>query len=257
MVFEEKGKYLIDSREISNLVEKEHRNLLRDIRLYCDYLAELNFELSKYFIESSYTDSTGRELPCYLCTKKGCDMIANKLTGKKGVIFTAKYVEAFEKMKEFIEQGRQLNNRVPFAELVKSVEIVADSLKINEASKILMYEKLYKSLGQPTEFLPHYELNGSKELKSATSLLKENGFNVSAVEFNEKMREQGYLDKRSRKSSKGSIKYYNSLTLDGLKYGENAISPHNQRETQPLYYKNTFKTLFQEIFGCSCGNLVN
>ena len=60
------------------------------------------------FIESEYKDSTGRTLPCYLCTKKGCDMIANKMTGKKGVIFTATYIEAFEKMKDFIEKGTQM-----------------------------------------------------------------------------------------------------------------------------------------------------
>jgi len=38
-------------------------------------------------------------MPCYLITKKGCDMIANKLTGRKGVLFTAAYVTAFEEMR--------------------------------------------------------------------------------------------------------------------------------------------------------------
>lgn len=35
-------------------------------------------------------------MPNYLITKKGCDMIANKMTGRKGVLFTAVYVSAFE-----------------------------------------------------------------------------------------------------------------------------------------------------------------
>ncbi len=250
IVFEENGTYLVDSRNVAEMVEKEHCKLLRDIRIYCSYLAQSNFGLSEYFIEHTYTDSTGRTLPCYLCTKKGCDIIAHKLTGKKGVIFTATYVTAFEKMKNMIEEGRKLIGTTPFSDLVRSVDIVADSLHVNDASKILMYEKLYKSCGQPTEFLPKYEINRSRELSSATSLLKELDLNTGVLEFNEKMREKGYLERRSRRSTKsGQLKHYNSLTPDGLKYGENAISPHNQRETQPLYYKDTFKTLFFEIFG--------
>lgn len=52
-----------------------------------------------FFIPSTYTDSKGEQRPCYLLTKKGCDMVANKLTGEKGVLFTAAYVTAFEKMR--------------------------------------------------------------------------------------------------------------------------------------------------------------
>ncbi len=58
-----------------------------------------NFSLSDFFIPSTYTDNKGEQRPCYLLTKKGCDMVANKLTGEKGVLFTAAYVTAFEKMR--------------------------------------------------------------------------------------------------------------------------------------------------------------
>ena len=246
-VFSENGENLVDSREVAYLIDKDHSKLLRDIRVYCDYLIEAKIGFNEYFIENSYKDSIGRELPNYLLTKKGCEMVANKLTGKKGIVFTAKYVDAFEKMQNFIIESKKLNNGVPFAELVKSVEFVAHGLKVNEASRILMYHKLYESCGQPTEFLPAYELNGSRSLQSATSLLKEFGFGTSSVKFNEKMRRNGYLDRNSRKSSNGSFKYYNSLTDKGLKFGENAVSPHNMRETQPLYYKDSFEKLMKEI----------
>lgn len=58
-----------------------------------------DFSPNDFFIPSEYKDSIGRTLPCYLLTKKGCDMVANKLTGEKGVLFTAAYVTAFEKMR--------------------------------------------------------------------------------------------------------------------------------------------------------------
>ena len=146
-------------------------------------------------------------------------MIANKLTGKKGILFTATYIEAFEKMRTFIEEGRKLNNQIPFSQLVKSIEIVADSLKVNDASKNLMYRKFYRSYGQPTDFLPYYEFNGSREMDCATNLLKENNFKVSIAEFNNEMRNQGYLERRSRRGKNGILKYFNSLTSDGLKFG--------------------------------------
>ena len=138
--------------------------------------------------------------------KKGCDMIANKLTGKKGILFTASYIEAFEKMRKFYSEGRKLNNQIPFSELIKSIEIVADSLKVNDASKNLMYRKFYKSYGQPSDFLPYYKLNGSREMDCATNLLKENNFKASIAEFNNEMRNQGYLERRSRRGKNGIVK---------------------------------------------------
>lgn len=99
---------VVDSREVALLVEKRHNDLLRDIRGYIEIMGkstERKIAHSDFFIESSYKDSTGRTLPCYLLTKKGCDMVANKMTGEKGVLFTAAYVTAFEKMREKVERG--------------------------------------------------------------------------------------------------------------------------------------------------------
>lgn len=97
-VYEYAGQFVADSRNVAQMVNKQHTHLLRDIGGYAKILAESNFGLSDFFIETTYIDSTGRTLPRYDCTKKGCDMIANKLTGEKGVLFTAAYVTAFEKM---------------------------------------------------------------------------------------------------------------------------------------------------------------
>lgn len=233
-VFEQNGQLLTDSREVALMVEKDHAKLLRDIRSYCTHLTEANFGLSEYFIESEYQDSTGRTLPCYLCTKKGCDMIANKMIGKKGVIFTAKYTTAFEKMKDFIQKGTVYVG-IPLKEQVESLEAVADMLRMNDASRLLMLKGFYKGYNIPTGFLPKYEFNDSRQMKAATTLLKEKGYEISAVRFNKLLVEQGYLEEKSRPSSKGKDAKFKSLTEKGLQYGENAVSPHNQKETQPLY----------------------
>lgn len=94
------GKQVIDSRDVAQMVEREHKELMKSIRVYAQYLAEGEIPLGDFFIESTYLDANNQSRPNYLITKKGCDMIANKTTGKKGVLFTAAYVTAFEEMRQ-------------------------------------------------------------------------------------------------------------------------------------------------------------
>lgn len=84
-------------------------------------------------------------------------------------------------------------------------------------------------------------------MKSLTALLKENNLGISAVQFNKKLLSAGILEEKERQSSKGAVKKFKSLTEKGLKYGENAVSPHNQKEVQPLYYSDTFNELFEMV----------
>jgi len=99
----------INSIEVAEMVRKEHNMLLRDIRKYCEYLGQSNFAQSDFFIESSYVNSQNKQMPCYLVTRKGCHMVGNKLTGQKGTLFTAAYINRFHEM----EQGKQLPKPKP------------------------------------------------------------------------------------------------------------------------------------------------
>lgn len=95
-------KYL-NSREVAEMVGKNHKNLIRDIRNYIDYLNETNFEPVNFFKEDCYKDAKGEVRICYLVSKKGCEFIAHKLTGQKGAEFTAKYIERFHEMQDHIK----------------------------------------------------------------------------------------------------------------------------------------------------------
>jgi len=92
----------IESREVAEMIGKEHKNLLRDINLYISYMkeGELKIEPSDFFIGANYQSEQNKSLPCFLVTKKGCEMIANKLTGAKGILFTAAYVTRFNEMQQ-------------------------------------------------------------------------------------------------------------------------------------------------------------
>ncbi|ACQ53439.1 ORF6C domain-containing protein [Clostridium botulinum] len=90
----------LESTEVSEMTGKEHKNLMRDIRNYVGILEGSNLSSHDYFIESTYINSQNKEQPCYLLTKMGCEMVANKMTGKKGVLFTAKYVKRFNQIEQ-------------------------------------------------------------------------------------------------------------------------------------------------------------
>ena len=96
----------LTSLEVAEMVEKNHNELLKDIRRYITQLGEGKISHTDFFLESSYKSAQNKELPCYLITKKGCEFIANKLTGKKGTIFTATYINRFNEMEEQITKPK-------------------------------------------------------------------------------------------------------------------------------------------------------
>ncbi|MGF2158807.1 Rha family transcriptional regulator [Enterococcus avium] len=94
----------ITSNEVADMIGKEHSKLIRDIRTYIGYLGEAKIGSSEFFIESTYKSEQNKDLPNYLLTKQGCELVSNKLTGAKGVQFTAKYVSRFNQMEENTKQ---------------------------------------------------------------------------------------------------------------------------------------------------------
>ena len=103
------GVDVTDSRDVAKMIGKAHKTLMRDIRGYINDLSkekEIGTKVypSNFFIESTYIDGANRVKPCYLITQKGCEFIANKLTGKKGTEFTAKYINAFHDMKDALQE---------------------------------------------------------------------------------------------------------------------------------------------------------
>ena len=107
-VFEHDHVDVVDSRQVAEMIGKDHAHLMRDIAGYAKIIessSQTKFGLADFFIPSTYKDAQDKPRPCYLLTKKGCDMVANKMTGEKGVLFTAAYVTAFEAMRKHIEGG--------------------------------------------------------------------------------------------------------------------------------------------------------
>lgn len=219
----------ISSLEVAEMVEKQHNELLKDIHRYVEQLGEGKISHTYFFKESTYIDTQGRKKPCFDVSRKGYEFIANKLTGIKGTVFTAKYINRFHDMEDYI-QSENKATAVSFKEQVESLEPIANILNMNQASRLLMIENFYRGYHIPTRFLPKYENNGNREMKASKHLLSKNGCDLSVQKFNVLLIEQGYLEEQERPSGKSNrVKKFKVLTKKGLQYGENVVSPYNQR----------------------------
>lgn len=101
------------------MVGKEHKELLRDVRRYCEQLGESKIALSDFFHESTYLSEQNKTLPCFLVTKKGCEFIAHKMTGQKGAEFTARYINRFHEMENSVKQISITEHPGEVANLIK------------------------------------------------------------------------------------------------------------------------------------------
>lgn len=120
------GQLVTESREVAKMINRPHNELMKSIRTYVEYLGQGNFPHTDFFIESEYLDAQNKKRPCYQVTKKGCEMIANKLTGEKGILFTAAYVSKFNEMEK---QPRVLTDK---EQLMASLKLTLEASKTIE-----------------------------------------------------------------------------------------------------------------------------
>ena len=158
MTTEGKVEYVVDSREVAEMLGKDHPTLLRDINGSKDgkhigiipTLRKSQLAVSKYFLESSYKSGKGT-YKNYLITKMGCELLANKMTGEKGILFTATYVQAFNDMEQQLLQQNDVKVITGMEQVVNQLQEKIDTLskycKINCSLKHQFIEYIKKRLG--------------------------------------------------------------------------------------------------------------
>lgn len=127
----------ISSIEVANMIGKEHNKLMRDIRKYIGQLGEAKIGHTDFFYETTYISEQNKELPCFNVTRKGCEFIANKLTGQKGTEFTARYVNRFHEMSEYITTSVLANALNSIAESVNAINSRLSKLEETQDQPIL------------------------------------------------------------------------------------------------------------------------
>lgn len=149
------GVFYADSREVAEMIGKMHKNLLRDIDGYISTISESSdLSFQDFFVESTYkVAGNNKTYKCYLLTKKGCDMVANKMTGEKGILFTATYVNKFHEMEHQLEHNRL--NHVNVVQRISDREIQLEEKKLALEEKKFLYESWLK-LSSLTD-IPEYK----------------------------------------------------------------------------------------------------
>ena len=158
----------IDSREVAEMMGKEHKEILqyingsKKVTGIIPTLLSGGFHPVDYFIESSYKDGSGKINKCYLCTKMGCELLGNKQQGEKGILFSVKYVKRFNEMEEELKQQSKPQLPTTYLEALKEL-VAAEEEKqrlIEDKNKLIHQGKLYTT----SEVAKELGLRSAREL---------------------------------------------------------------------------------------------
>lgn len=118
----------VDSLYVAEFFEKNHKEVLRDIR----NIAAPNSGLSKEFAErnfalGSYKDKQNQKRPCYYLTRDGFTILVMGYTGKKALRFKELYIRRFNEMEELIKS--LVKARTEFPLLTENIKLLHEKPK--------------------------------------------------------------------------------------------------------------------------------
>ena len=239
----------ISSREVAEMMDVNHKDLLKKIDNINETFESEKIRSQKYWTESSYkTEGNNKTYREFQITKKGCEFLAHKSTGEKGIIFTDRYMDRFEEMENKLIDISTKDKYISEIDIAKAelslVEATAKLLNLNDSSKLALATNIYENHNIPTNLLPQYTKSKDRILP-VSDLLKKNYINMSAIAFNKLLVEKGILKECTRKTSSGRDKKFKMLV--DTEWGENLVNPKCPKETQPMYYQDKFCELLKIV----------
>ncbi|MFA9459104.1 Rha family transcriptional regulator [Halalkalibacter sp. AB-rgal2] len=203
LVFVKNNRVVTDSLMVAEAFEKEHKNVLKDIReLGCSKeFGQLNFE------QSSYLNSQNKSMPKYLITQDGFTLLAMGYSGKKAMEFKEKYIAEFNRMKE----------QIPAPSVASyMIEDPIERAKqwIEEQKKVQLLEQRAALYEEKANYVD--EILKSKNTVTTTQIAKDYG--MSARTLNQILKEEGIQFKQRGqwllKSTYHDKGYTKSYTVD-------------------------------------------
>ncbi|MEC2709119.1 Rha family transcriptional regulator [Bacillus thuringiensis] len=205
----------IDSLEVAEMVGKQHKHLLRDIDKYLEvFLTNPNMDSLKYFVTAKYLDLKGEPRRKYLLTRKGCELVANKMTGEKGILFTVAYIDRFHEMEKAVQQpALPTTYKEALLQLVEQVEAT---------------EKLQAQLNEQAPAIEYHDKVLSIEgFMTIDETAKELGLR-SAQQLNQMLKDKGVI----KRSGRGS--WLHRAGYEYLKDGYINYKPIEKKKLQML-----------------------
>ena len=211
----ENKRPVVSSRDVARVFEKEHFNVIRDIKnLECDEeFNAINFEAV------DYTDAKGEKRPMYLLTRDGFTLLAMGFTGEKAMKFKLKYIAAFNAMEEQLKNPFDIPKTLPDA--LRLAAQIEEKRLILEAK--ITEDKPYTALGRA--LTPDQEETSVGQM--AVILSQSLGCKISRNDLFAQLENDGYLcttktewhRPRQQWINKGILKYriFNTTTHSEIK----------------------------------------
>ena len=169
----------ISSREVAEMMGLRHDNMMRKIEKINEVLTTSNLSSLKYWYETEYKAGNGEMRREYQVTKKGCELIAHKTEGEKGVLFTVRYMDKFEEME------KKLQKQLP-GTYIEALEQLLASEKEKARVQLELKDEQHKN-----EMLMHFN-----KLYTTTEIAKELGIK-SAAKLNKVLNDKGIQFKQN------------------------------------------------------------
>ena len=218
----------ISSREVAEMMEVEHKNLLQKIDGINKILVAEN-SATKYWTESTF-ENRGKQYREFQVTKRGCEFLAHKSTGEKGIIFTDRYMDRFEEMENALKEQQP---RLPqtYKEALQQLIIeIEEKEKLEEQNKLMQPKAQYFDNLVDRNLLTNFR-DTAKELH-----IKQNVF----INW---LLENGYIYRDSKKKLKPYAQHIDSGLFELREYSteknsgvQTLITPKG-RETFKLLFK--------------------
>ena len=153
------------------------------------------------------------------------------------------YRQVFHQAMDNASSQSQISTKDKIEAEFIAAKYCAEILNMNDASKLMVTRSIADAYGLQLS-LPAYA-SSKGVTKSLTECLKLVGSELKPKEFNRRLADKGFIVQNTRYSSskKKDVPFW-TITNKGLAYGENKVHPHNQNETQPCWYVDKFKELY-------------
>ena len=152
------NQVVVSSLDIAKHFSKNHRDVLRDIRVEIGYAQNCaDPSASEMFYETTYIHpQNGQEYPMFLINRDGFMLLAMGFNGEKASMWKRKYIQAFNQMEEQIKTllapSYQIADEIKRAE--RWLEEARERKQLAETNQVLIAENedLTKQLEEEKEF---------------------------------------------------------------------------------------------------------
>lgn len=240
----------MSSREIAELTGKQHKHVLDDIRKMFE---ELGLAAADFSATANIAGPNGstRSIEIFKLPKRESLILVSGYS----TVMRARIIDRWQDLERVGAPAIPDNSSTKLIGELAVLECFTRLLRPSPSSQVAMLSHISKNHGLDLSYLPGYVEDtapdmagaGSMPTKPISALLSEHGIVYTAKTYNALLRDAGFIEMRSRKSSApdavNGMKQFWVITEKGMRFGKNLTNPKSPRATQPHWYESRFTDL--------------